>query len=64
MNFKGYVGTVSFDEKAEIFHGDVTNLRDVVTFQSRSVDELKTAFQESVDDFLDFCTVRRKSPRL
>lgn len=62
MNYKGYHGTVSFDEEAEIFHGEVTDLRDVVTFQGRSVDELKTAFQESVDDYLDFCAGRGEKP--
>jgi predicted HicB family RNase H-like nuclease len=62
MNYKGYHGTVSFDEEAEIFHGEVTDLRDVVTFQGRSVDELKTAFQESVDDYLEFCAGRGEKP--
>lgn len=62
MNYKGYHGTVSFDEEAEIFHGEVTDLRDVVTFQGRSVDELKTAFRESVDDYLEFCAERGEAP--
>lgn len=58
MNYKGYYGTVSFDDEAEIFHGEVTNLKDVITFQGRSVDELKTAFRESIDDYLEFCAER------
>ena len=62
MNYKGYHGNVSFDEEAEIFHGEVTDLRDVVTFQGRSVSELKTAFKESVDDYLEFCAVRGETP--
>lgn len=62
MNHKGYHGTVSFYEEAEIFHGEVTDLRDVVTFQGRNVDELKTAFQESVDDYLEFCAERGEKP--
>lgn len=62
MTYKGYHGTVSFDDEAEIFHGEVTGLRDVVTFQGRSVDELKRAFQESIDDYLDFCAERGEKP--
>jgi predicted HicB family RNase H-like nuclease len=62
MTYKGYHGTVSFDDKSEIFHGEVTDLRDVVTFQGRSVDELKLAFQESIDDYLDFCSERGEDP--
>jgi len=62
MTYKGYHGTVTFDDEGETFHGEVTDLRDVVTFQGRSVDELKTAFRESIDDYLDFCSERGEEP--
>ena len=62
MTYKGYSGSVRFDDEAEIFHGEVTGLRDVVTFQGRTVDELKSAFQESIDDYLEFCESRGEQP--
>ncbi len=62
MEYKGYVGKVDFDDEAGIFHGEVLDTRDVITFQGRSVDELKTAFQESVDDYLAFCKERGEEP--
>jgi predicted HicB family RNase H-like nuclease len=62
MEYKGYVGKVEFDDDAEIFHGEVIDTRDVITFQGRSVDELKTAFQESIDDYLAFCEERGEKP--
>ena len=62
MEFKGYVGKVEFDDEAGIFHGEVLDTRDVITFQGRSVDELKTAFQESIDDYLAFCKQRGAEP--
>ena len=62
MEYKGYVGQVEFDDEANIFHGEVINLRDVVTFQGSSVQELRKAFEESVDDYLDFCEERGESP--
>ena len=62
MEYKGYIGHVEFDDEANIFHGEVINLRDVVTFQGESVDELRTAFCESVDDYLAFCEQRGESP--
>jgi len=31
------------------------DLRDVITFQSKSVDELEQAFRDSIDDYLEFC---------
>ena len=50
MKYKGYTGRVEFDDEAGVFHGEVLDLRDVVTFQGRSVKELEQAFRDSVDD--------------
>jgi predicted HicB family RNase H-like nuclease len=33
-----------------------------VTFEGRTVEELKKAFRESVDDYLDFCKQRGEKP--
>lgn len=62
MTYKKYTGTVTFDDEAEIFHGEVVGLRDVVTFQGSSVSELKQAFRDSVDDYLAFCQERGEEP--
>ena len=62
MEYKGYIGKVEYDDEAGIFHGEVINLRDVITFQGETVTELKQAFQESVEDYLNFCQARREQP--
>jgi predicted HicB family RNase H-like nuclease len=62
LNYKGYTGHAIFDDEAGLFHGEVENTRDVITFQGRSVDELETAFRDSIDDYLDWCAARGKSP--
>lgn len=62
MKYKGYEAIVEFDDEAEIFHGEVINLRDVITFQGDSVKELKQAFHDSVDDYLEFCQERGEEP--
>ena len=62
MEYKGYIGKVEFDDAANIFHGEVINLRDVVTFQGETVRDLRSAFKESVDDYLEFCQERGESP--
>jgi predicted HicB family RNase H-like nuclease len=54
----GYHGKVEFDDEAGIFHGDVINTRDVITFQGKSVAELKKAFRDSIEDYLTFCAER------
>lgn len=55
MKYKGYVGKVEFDDDADLFHGEIMNTRDVITFQGRTTDELRQAFKDSVDDYLAFC---------
>jgi predicted HicB family RNase H-like nuclease len=62
MIYKGYEGIARFDEAAEMFTGEVINTRDVITFQGKSVRDLKRAFEDSVDEYLDFCKSRNEEP--
>jgi predicted HicB family RNase H-like nuclease len=62
MEYKGYIGKVEIDDEAGILHGEVINIRDVITFEGISVAEMQTAFRESVDDYLAFCAQRGESP--
>lgn len=62
MKYKGYQGHVTYDEEAKLFHGEVIGLRDVITFQGTSVEELEQAFKDSVDEYLDFCKELGRSP--
>ncbi|MBF0379016.1 MAG: type II toxin-antitoxin system HicB family antitoxin [Desulfamplus sp.] len=62
MEYKGYLSHIEFDADFDIFHGEVINIRDVITFQGKSVDELHQAFKDSVEDYLDFCAERGEEP--
>lgn len=62
LEYKGYVGSVTFDAEAEILHGTVVNTRDVITFQGQSVEEIKAAFVDSVEDYLEFCAELGREP--
>ena len=62
MEYKGYAAKVEFDDEAEIFHGEVIGIKDVVTFQGKTAKEIKKAFRESVDDYLAFCKDRGETP--
>jgi predicted HicB family RNase H-like nuclease len=55
MKYKGYQGHVIYDDEANLFHGEVIGLRDVITFQGLSVDELNQAFKDSIDEYIEFC---------
>jgi predicted HicB family RNase H-like nuclease len=62
MSYRGYKGYFEYDGKADIFHGQVIGIRDVITFQGRSIDDLKVALKDSIDDYLEMCEQEEKSP--
>ncbi len=62
MEYKGYIGKIEIDDEVGILYGEVINVRDVITFEGESVNEIQTAFRESVDDYLAFCAKRKESP--
>lgn len=62
MKYKGYQGTVTYDDEVKIFHGEVIGLKDVITFQGTSVKELEQAFKDSIDDYLEFCERKKRAP--
>ena len=53
---------IEFDDEANVFYGEVINLRDVITFEGETVAELRKAFKESVEDYLKFCAERKEEP--
>src|SRR3989304_6332128 len=62
MEYKRYQATVEFDDQAGVFHGQVINTRDVITFQGKSVASLRSEFKASVEDYLAFCAARGEEP--
>jgi predicted HicB family RNase H-like nuclease len=62
IKYKGYFGEATYDSKAKIFHGEVIGLKDVITFQGKTVDELEKAFKDSIDDYINWCSERDETP--
>ena len=62
MNYKGYFAKVEFDPEDHIFVGHIIGIRDIVGFHGESVEELETAFKESVDNYLDACKQLGQEP--
>lgn len=53
-SYKGYTGVATFDADTGVFNGEVTNMRDVITFEGASAEEVEQAFIDSIEDYLDF----------
>jgi len=62
IEYKGYTGIFDFDPSIDAFHGRVLGLQDVVTFQGRSLDEIRREMEESVEDYLALCEEVGKEP--
>ena len=62
IEYKGYVGSIELDTDEDLFHGEVVNTRDVITFQAKTASQLRKALKESVEDYLSFCTERGEAP--
>ncbi|MDD4761932.1 MAG: type II toxin-antitoxin system HicB family antitoxin [Candidatus Pacebacteria bacterium] len=60
--YKGYSANIEYNSEAEIFLGKVLGTRDVVTFQGHSIEELKQAFKDSVDNYLELCLYLEEDP--
>lgn len=62
IEYKGFIGVIEYDSDAKIFHGDVINTRDVITFQGKSVNEIEKSFKESIEDYIDWCKEEGTEP--
>ena len=62
MDYKGYRARVVYDNDAEVLHGEVEGLLDVITFTATNVAALRSAFHTSVDDYLVMCAQRGEAP--
>ena len=53
MKYKNYIARIEFDEGDRIFVGRLAGIDDIVSFHGSNVDDLETAFHESVDHYLE-----------
>lgn len=63
MSYKGYLARIEYSDEDECFVGHIAGIRDVVGFHGASVTELKTAFEEAVDDYLETCERLDRKPQ-
>ena len=55
MSYKGYLGSVNYSDKDQVFYGKIEGINGLVNFEGESVKELTAAFHEAVDDYLAYC---------
>ena len=56
-----FLGNVQYSAEDEVFYGKVLGVDDLVTFEGSSVRELKKAFKDAVNDYVNACNLIGKS---
>lgn len=63
IEYKSYVsGPIDFDPEDGTFSGTVAGLSDVIHFEGTTAEELRTSFQDSIDEYLAICAEKGRSP--
>jgi predicted HicB family RNase H-like nuclease len=62
MRYRGHFARVEYDDEDRIFFGRLAGINDVVSFHGDTVADLKAAFHEIVDDYIETCAKIGKSP--
>ena len=62
MKYKGYEAVITYEEDINAFHGRVIDIRDIISFEGTSVEELEREFQASIDYYLAMCLERGEDP--
>jgi predicted HicB family RNase H-like nuclease len=63
MSYKGYSARVEYDDEDGIFTGRIMGIRDGVGFHADTVEGLREAFHEAVEDYLETCAKIGKEPQ-
>ena len=62
MKYKDYLGSVEYSPEDNILHGSLAGIVDSVSYHGRSIDELRGAFEEAVDDYIEMCVAEGLEP--
>jgi predicted HicB family RNase H-like nuclease len=62
LKHKNYFGSVEFSAEDTVLYGKIIGINDLVTYEAVSVEDLKNAFIEAVEDYLETCKDLNKSP--
>lgn len=62
MTYRGYSAKIEYSEKEECLIGRVPNIQHPITFRGDSVKEIRQAFEEAVDAYLESCAQRKEAP--
>lgn len=63
MTYKGYAARIEYSDEDGCFIGHIAGISDIIGFHGESVAELRTAFKDAVDDYLQTCKKLKRTPQ-
>jgi predicted HicB family RNase H-like nuclease len=63
MSYKGYTARIEYDDEDGIFFGRIAGISDGVGFHADTVEDLRAAFHEAVEDYIETCAKVGKDPQ-
>jgi predicted HicB family RNase H-like nuclease len=63
MTYKGYAARIDYDDDDGVFVGHIAGISDRVGFHADTVVDLRAAFHEAVDDYIETCAKTAKEPQ-
>jgi predicted HicB family RNase H-like nuclease len=63
MTHRGYAARIEYSEDDGCFVGHIAGIRDRVGFHGDSVADLRAAFADAVDDYLETCAAVGRAPQ-
>jgi len=63
MHYRGYSARIEYSDEDQLLIGQIAGIHDVVGFHGESVGELRRAFEEAVDDYLQTCERLGRAPQ-
>lgn len=62
MHYKGYYGSVHFDDEDLIFYGKICFIKALISYEATDAKGLKAAFVEAIEDYLAMCANENIEP--
>ena len=62
LSHKGYFSIVKYSPESELLYGKIEAIVDLVTYEGETAKEVKTAFEEAVESYLETCKLVGKKP--
>jgi predicted HicB family RNase H-like nuclease len=60
LKYKNFIGSVNYSPEDDILFGKIEEIDDLISFEGKNVEQIKSAFYEAVDDYIEICDSLKK----